>query len=106
MTQDIPSAVRTGGYSTLQMFATGFDFSGKAINAKPWRMAEERLMLKHERSPQFPGSCLSSAGSAEQMGYLPCSASNRARGLSQSWTLKVMDDKVLMLFLQKDDAVS
>lgn len=106
MTQDTPSAVRTGEYSTLQMLGTGFDFSGKAINAKPWRTVEERLMLKHERSPQFPGLCLSSAGSVEQMGYLPCSASNRARGLSQPWTLRVMNDKVLTLLTPKDDAAS
>lgn len=106
MTQDTPSAVRTGEHSTLYMLATGFEFSEKAINAKPWRTVEEKLMFKHERSSQFPGSCLSSAGSVEQMGYLPCSASNTARGLSKSWTLKVMDDKVLMLFIQKDDAVS
>lgn len=51
MTQDTPSAVRTGEYSTLQMFGTHFDFSGKAINAKPCRTVEERLMLKHEGSP-------------------------------------------------------
>lgn len=106
MTQDTPSAVRTGEYSTPQMFGKHFDFSGKAINAKPWRTVEERLMLKHERSPQFPGSCLSSAGSVEQMGYLPQGASNRARGLSQSWTLKVMNDKVLTLLTGKDDAAS
>lgn len=104
--QDIPSAVRTGEYSIVQMLATGFDFLGKTRNAKPWRTVEERLMLKHERIPQFPGSCQSSVGSVEQMGYLPCSASNRARGLSQSWTLKVMDDEVLMLLIQKDDAAS
>lgn len=97
MTQDTPSAVRTGEHSTLQMLGTCFGFARKAINAKPWRAVEERLMLKHERSPQFPGSCLGSAGSVEQMGYPPCSASNRARGLAQSWALKVMNDKINLI---------
>lgn len=103
MTQDTPSAVRTGEHSTLYMLATGFEFSEKAINAKPWRTVEAHV--KTWKKPSVP-RILSSAGSVEQMGYLPCSASNTARGLSKSWTLKVMDDKVLMLFIQKDDAVS